>query len=146
MLPSTNTCQSLSVSGWIPGAQTKPQCVVGIHAVTTKNSILLPSSLVLSNLPQSSDGGSDGSGRWGSEGVCTSSVDFVTWLALPDTDGSSLDGVLNRISVDVLECSVALLHNQGFMYRGARTFPQEGQLYRACWVISIFLTLDNYQN
>ena len=60
----------------------------------------------------------------------------MTWLALPDTDGSSLDGVLLQRQL-VVPNSMAL---PCFEQRGL-TFPHEGQLYRACWVISIFLTL-----
>lgn len=101
-----------------------------------RNTSRLPDSqrcLVLSNLPQSSDGRSNGSGRWGSEGVGTSGVDFVTGLALPDTDGSSLDGILSGSAARSLAHGTIVI----------LTFPHEGQLYRACWVISIFLTLWN---
>ena len=50
--------------------------------------------LCVCDFPQSSNGRSNGSSRRSSEGVCSSGVDFSTWLALPDTDGSSLDSVL----------------------------------------------------
>lgn len=103
-------------------AQGQHRRVVGIHQTTN-------SLLSIGNFPQSSDGRSNGSGRWGTEGVGSSSVDFSTRLALPDTDGSSLDSVLYY-----QQMSSSLKYNR-------LTFPQDGQLYRACWVISIFLTL-----
>lgn len=51
-------------------------------------------ALHLSDLSQTSDGRSDGSGGGGSEGVGSSGVDLLAGLAVPDADGGSLDSVL----------------------------------------------------
>lgn len=57
--------------------------------------IHLDHPLNLSNLPQSPNGRSDGSGRRSTEGVGTTGVRLVAALASPDTNVGSLDGDLH---------------------------------------------------
>lgn len=67
--------------------------VVDIH-LSAKKPVPSSSTLLLADLSQTSNGRSDGSGGWRAEGVGTTGVDLLAWLAFPDTDGGSLDGVL----------------------------------------------------
>lgn len=63
--------------------------------------IHLDHPLNFSNLPQSPNGRSDGSGRRGTEGVGTTGVRLVAGFASPDTNVGSLDGDLATVRARV---------------------------------------------
>ena len=68
--------------------------------------------------------GSHSKSSGGRNGPSTSSNDLLALLALPDTDASSLDGVLSAESAGVTICHYPYTHT-----------------YVPCWLISIFLTI-----
>lgn len=62
----------------------------------------MPSSLLLAQLAQAADGGTDSNGSSGGRDVGTSGDDLVAATTSPDTDVRALDGVLTAELAGVL--------------------------------------------